>query len=186
MRAQWPDKPVFAAEFGVKQIGARAEATVPNFAALWAGITREPYVIGGALWTLNDYRSDYKGTPASGNREWGVVDLERRPKAAYHEARRVFAPARALEFDAAHIRLTPRGADEAPSYTLRGYRLEWTAREAAGGETRRGEIALPVLRPGDPAWESPAPAPGLESLRLIAPTGYDVLDGTPIAAPAGG
>ncbi len=186
MRAQWPDKPVFAAEFGVKQIGAQPAATVPNFAALWAGITREPYVIGGALWTLNDYRSDYKGTPASGNREWGVVDLERRPKAAYEEARRVFAPARALEFDAARIRLTPRGADEAPSYTLRGYRLEWTARPADGGEARRGEIALPVLRPGDPAWEQPAPAPGLESVRLLAPAGYDVLDGTAFAAPAGG
>lgn len=181
MRAQWPDKPVFAAEFGVKQIGASPSAVVPNFAALWAGITQEPYVIGGALWTLNDYRSDYKGTPASGNREWGVVDLERRPKAAYEEARRVFAPARALEFDSARIRLTPRGADEAPSYILRGYRLAWTARAAkAGAEARRGEITLPVIHPGDATWECPAPTSELETVRLVSPLGYEVLDGAPL------
>jgi hypothetical protein len=130
------------------------------------------------VWTYNDYRSDYKGTPASGNREWGVVDVHRNLKGAYHEVRRAFSPVRALGFDGQRIVVTPRGREELPSYTLRGYRLEWTAGGAAGmeGAVTTGVIELPELVPGAAVWETKAPA-GLVSVRLVTPTGYAVTDG---------
>jgi hypothetical protein len=64
------------------------------------------------------------------------------------------------------IRLEPRRADEVPSFILRGYRLKWDG----------GEIALPELKPGDPAWTSPKPVKPGATVKLITPTGYDVAE----------
>lgn len=173
-RADWPDKPVFIAEFGVEQIGVGDAALVPNFERLWAAIGAEPYVIGGALWTFNDYRSDYEGTPASGNREWGVVEVNRNLKGAYHEVRRAFSPVQSLAFDDRNIVLTPRASGALPSYTLRGYRLEWT-----NAQGTPGEIALADIIPGDDAVKITLPphADDIIAVRLFTPTGYNVADG---------
>ncbi|MEY4489971.1 MAG: hypothetical protein RIQ79_2479 [Verrucomicrobiota bacterium] len=175
VRADWPDKPVFMSEFGVAQIGVGDAAKVPRFAEIWAAIGEEPYVIGGSLWTFNDYRSDYKGTPASGNREWGVVDVNRKPKGAYEEVRRAFAPVKALTFDDRRVVLTPRAAGELPSYTLRGYRVEWT-----NAEGKCGAINLPDIAPGSEALELslPAEAGVVTAVRLVTPTGYRTVEGT--------
>ncbi len=174
VRADWPGKPVFMSEFGVDQFGVGANARIPHLAEIWAAIGEEPYVIGGSLWTFNDYRSDYKNTPASGNREWGVVDVNRKPKCAYADVRRAFAPVKALAFDDRRIVLTPRAAGELPSYTLRGYRVEWTN---AGAKS--GTITLPDIAPGTAALELPLPADAgaITAAQLITPTGYRVTDG---------
>lgn len=174
VRADWPEKPVFMAEFGVEQIGVGAAAKVPRFSEIWAAIGEQPYVIGGSLWTFNDYRSDYKGTPASGNREWGVVDVNRTLKGAYQEVRRAFAPVQNLSFDSRRIVLTPRAAGALPSYALRGYRVDWTNTEA-----RHGSIALPDIAPGSAALELalPADAGTLSTLNLVTPLNYRVADG---------
>ena len=177
LRGRWPDKPIFLSEFGVGQIGAGEESRVPNFDAIWQSFGVETYVIGGALWTFNDYRSDYHGTPASGNREWGVVDVERRPKAAYAEARRVFAPVRGLGFSGDTITLEPRGLDELPSYMLKGYALKWTSKAVRNGKPVGGRIELPEIKPGMKMIEVKAPGGELASVCLVSPTGYEVLDG---------
>lgn len=179
LRGRWPDKPIFLSEFGVKQIGAGDAARVPNLFAIWASFGVEPYVIGGSLWTFNDYRSDYHGTPASGNREWGVVDVNRRPKAAYTEVRRAFAPVRALSFTNGKITLQPRKADDLPSYTLKGYSLKWTASAANGAKPQAGLIALPDLKPGADDLVLNAPVNDLAAVTLISPLGYEVLDAEP-------
>ncbi len=49
-----------------------------------------PYVVGSSLWSYNDYRSNYKGTPASGFREWGVVSEKREPKKAYKQIKELY------------------------------------------------------------------------------------------------
>jgi len=179
VRRRWPSKPIFLSEFGVGQIGTGEAARVPNFAAIWEALGKEPYVIGGALWTFNDYRSDYAGTPASGNREWGVVDVERKLKPAYEEVQRAFAPVRALSFAESKIRLEPRALNELPSYTLKGYSVRWTERKGEGGEARRGVIALPEVRPGGEVQEFSVQANSLESVTLVSPTGYSVLEAHP-------
>ncbi len=174
LRSRWPEKPIFYSEFGVAQIGATLDATIPNGEEIWAAIGSEPYVIGGSLWTFNDYRSDFKGTPASGNREWGVVTVDRQPKAAYEQVRRLYSPVRSLAIADGKIRIEPRAPSEIPSYTLRGYRLIWVAAAPDGSVRSRGTIPLPDLKPGDPAWEIKVPDPGVSELGLVTPTGYEV------------
>lgn len=170
VRRDWPEKPIFMSEFGVKQIGAGKDATIPRFAEIWDAIGKEPYVIGGAVWTFNDYRSDYRETPPSGNREWGVVDVDRNPKAAYQQVRKAFAPVRSLTITSDRVRVEPRGRDELPSYTLRGYRLEWG--EAKGSGVPRSSIKVPDLVPGAPVWEFPLPDKTVRSIRLVNAAGY--------------
>jgi beta-galactosidase len=179
VRRRWPEKPIFLSEFGVEQIGVGDAARVPNLGEIWAAIGKEPYVIGGALWTLNDYRSDYPGTPASGNREWGVVDVDRNLKPGYAEVQRAFAPVRALSFAGSKIRLVPRALDELPSYALKGYTLRWTERAAAGAAAKSGVIKLPDLQPGAGLLDLLVEAGGLAGVTLVSPTGYSVLEATP-------
>jgi beta-galactosidase/beta-glucuronidase len=179
LRERWPDKPVFYSEFGQGQIGASLDAKIPEVEKIWGNISKEPYVIGGALWTFNDYRSGFKGTPPSGNREWGVVDIERRPKAAYWQIRKLFSPVHSLEIKGGAVLLTPRSGAEIPCYTLRGYEIAWKRFDSKGKATGEGRLALPDVAPDSPPWTSPIPEAG-EAARvtvsLITPTGYDVAD----------
>lgn len=179
VRRRWPEKPIFMSEFGVGQIGVGEKAKVPNFEAIWAALGQEPYVIGGALWTFNDYRSDYQGTPPSGNREWGVVDVERNLKPGYAEVRRAFAPVRGLSFAQSKIWVAPRAVNELPSYTLKGYAVRWVEHAAEGATPRTGVIELPEVRPGAEVLELVVDARALAGATLISPTGYSVLEATP-------
>ena len=163
LRQKWPRLPVFFSEFGSKQFGATPGALIPGLEERWASLQGHPYIIGVALWTFNDYRSDYKGTPPSGNREWGVVDVQRRPKAAYAQIRKLYAPVHTLRLADGVVRIVPRQATEIPAYTLRGYKLTWDG----------GELTLPDLKPGDPEWSGPCKA---RSVRLVTPTGYAVAE----------
>jgi len=178
LRSRWPEKPVFYSEFGVAQIGGSLDALIPNGEQIWAAIASEPYVIGGALWTFNDYRSDFKGTPASGNREWGVVTVDRQPKAAYEQVRRLYSPVRSLAIAEGKIRIEPRAPSDIPSYTLRGYRLSWAAAAPDGTVKSRGTIPLPDIKPGDPVWETKLPDPGVSEVGLVTPGGYEVATST--------
>ena len=91
--------------------------------------------------------------------------------------RRWYCPVRSLDVVGAAAVLQPRGHDEIPSYTLRGYTVKYVLRDRAGREAGRGEIPVPALKPGDPAWTAPLPGAkeGLSvELTLFTPTGYDV------------
>jgi len=167
VHSKWPDKPIFFSEFGVTQFGTGPAARIDGLAERMALATvGRPYVIGISLWTFNDYRSDYPNTPPSGNREWGIVEEDRRPKAAYQQVRELFSPVRSLSVKDGFIYLVPRGTDETPSFILRGYKLRWD----------EGEIALPNIKPGDPVWTSESKIKPGVVVRLISPTGYDVAE----------
>jgi beta-galactosidase len=178
VRSKWPDKPVFFSEYGVKQIGASLTARIPNIDGILADMEKQPYVIGGALWTFNDYRNGFKkGGSASGNREWGVVDIDRHPKAAYWQIRKLYSPVHSLTVDNGTVTVQPRTSQEIPSYALRGYQLAWQVLDADHKVTAEGKLPLPDLAPNAPAWTSPIPgaqsAPGVK-VTLLSPTGYDV------------
>ena len=185
VRKKWPEKPIFYSEYGTHQIGASLTAKIPQIDAIWAEIAHDPYVIGGALWTFNDYRSDFKGTPASGNREWGVVDVERRPKAAYWQIRKLYSPIRSLTVSGGRVSIEPRHPEDIPSYSVRGYHVVWTAKDATGTVTAKGEIPVPELKPGAPVWSAAIPgvkADAVVTASLITPTGYAVHDSEAPAA----
>ncbi len=176
LHAKWPDLPIFFSEFGARQIGAASDATIPGLEKTMATLAGHPYVIGVSMWTFNDYRSDYRGTPASGNREWGVVDVDRHPKAAYQQVRRLFSPVHSLTVVNGVVKIEPRGTDEIPSYCLRGYKLKWDG----------GEMNVPDLKPGDAAWTASILAqtgPGTTEVTLMTPTGYAVADSTEQLSP---
>jgi beta-galactosidase len=182
VRSRWPDKPVYFSEFGSTQIGASLDAEIDNIDGIWAAISSEPYVIGGGLWTFNDYRSrrGFKNIPASGNREWGVVDVERRPKAAYHQIRRIWSPVRSLTVVDGFIRIEPRSTSEIPSFTLRGYKVHYTIKDPVDGRTiTTGEIPVPDLVPDSPVWTAPVPgatAGHIIEASLFSPTGYSMIE----------
>jgi hypothetical protein len=167
VHAKWPEKPIFFSEFGIKQFGGSLDARINGLEEMYRLATAgNPYVIGVSLWTFNDYRSDYHGTPPSGNREWGIVTEDRQPKAAYEQVRKLFSPVHSLTVTNGIIRLEPRRSDEVPNFTLRGYKLKWDG----------GEISLPDLKPGDAAWTSEAKVKPGTTVKLFTPTGYDVAD----------
>jgi hypothetical protein len=167
LRGKWPNLPVFFSEFGASQIGTGTNAIIPGMDNRFHTLKNLPYVIGVSVWTFNDYRSNYKGTPPSGNREWGVVTVDRQPKPAYWQMRKLFSPVNSLTVSNGVIRVMPRRTNEIPSYTLRGYKLKWDG----------GEAALPDLKPGDPVWTSDVKVKPGTVVKLFSPTGYDMAEG---------
>jgi beta-galactosidase len=167
VHGKWPEKAIFFSEFGMRQFGGGLDARINGIEDMYRVLSEgKPYVIGFSLWTFNDYRSDYQGTPPSGNREWGIVTEDRQPKAAYAQMRKLFSPVNSLTVTNGVIRLQPRSPYEVPSFTLRGYKLKWDG----------GEIKLPVLKPGDPVWTAKKKIKPGVSVKLMTPTGYDVAD----------
>lgn len=182
-----PAKTLFYTEYGVGQLLENLDADL-SARSLLDSIRHLPYLIGGSLWTFNDYRSRYFGTKeASGNRPWGVVDVYRRKKRAYYSFRREQNPLRSLQIEpsgatSAFVRLQPRAPFDLPAYPLHGYRLLWKRIDADGRIGQSGLLPLPDIRPGD--------APQSHALRwrpdgafaltveLLAPTGDALADTT--------
>ncbi|WP_010134591.1 glycoside hydrolase family 2 protein [Ochrovirga pacifica] len=88
---RFPNKPIFLSEIGRGQIGPAPNAELKQELVDWMKQLKEyPYVTGLSLWSYNDYRSDYKGTPESGFREWGIVSERREKKKAYKQLKEVY------------------------------------------------------------------------------------------------
>jgi beta-glucuronidase len=74
----YPDKPMFVTEFGkMGEPGVHDPERIKDISTAVAAMKERPWMIGGSLWTWADYRSLHRGTPASGIRYWGVVNLDR-------------------------------------------------------------------------------------------------------------
>ncbi|OBQ52827.1 glycoside hydrolase family 2 [Tamlana sp. s12] len=88
---KFPGKPIFLSEIGIKQIGPAHDGTLSEeLVNQISGLRNYPFVVGSSLWSYNDYKSGYKGTPASGFREWGVVNEKREPKKAYEQIKALY------------------------------------------------------------------------------------------------
>ena len=74
----YPDKPVFVTEFGkMGEPGTHDPERIKDITDAVNAMKARTWMIGGSLWTWADYRSLHRGTPASGIRYWGVVNLDR-------------------------------------------------------------------------------------------------------------
>ncbi|NIJ45928.1 beta-galactosidase/beta-glucuronidase [Wenyingzhuangia heitensis] len=83
---RFPNKPIFISEIGKGQIGPVPDAVLKDELVEYIYKLKDyPYVTGVSIWSYNDYRSDYKGTPESGFREWGIVSETREQKKAYKQ-----------------------------------------------------------------------------------------------------
>jgi hypothetical protein len=170
--ARWPDKPFFLSECGIRQLVGGVNADFdPTFVPGWESFARGqfPNLMGASLWSFNDYRSNYPGTPPTGFRSWGVVDQHRNLKPAYHTIRKLHSPVEILKVNGVTATVKTRPPGHIPSYTLMGYKLVWEKGELTG------EVPLPTLSPGDPAWTGDLPVSGA-IVKLVTPLGYDIDD----------
>lgn len=176
LRTKWPALPVFISEYGSRQFGEQLGARIPGLDERWDSLAGMEALIGLSLWTFNDYRSNYARSEPGELRSWGVVDLWRQPKEAARDIARLHSPVRSLRWQGEVARLVPRGSDEFPSFTLRGYQLVWEWRDKEGATLGGGLVALPEIRPGSPALEIPLtgkpPAFRSAVVTLVSPTGY--------------
>ncbi|WP_435690743.1 glycoside hydrolase family 2 protein [Paraglaciecola sp.] len=87
---KFPGKPIFLSEIGIGQIGGDKDSTFDKkLIDDLLTLKQFSYLTGFSVWSYNDYRSNYKGTPKSGYREWGIVDHNRNKKAAYFELKKI-------------------------------------------------------------------------------------------------
>ena len=89
----WPNKPLFVSEIGLGQIGLEPDEAVlaESLKTAIKDLKKLDYVVGSSLWTYNDYRSRYDGTPASQNRAWGVYNVWRQPKQGARQIQNLYA-----------------------------------------------------------------------------------------------
>ncbi|CAN5476164.1 beta-glucuronidase [soil metagenome] len=88
----WPTKPVFVTEFGkMGESGLHDPERTADITTAVEAMKARPWVIGGSLWTWNDYKSLIKGTPADGIRRWGVVNEKREHRDSWEAVRKLFA-----------------------------------------------------------------------------------------------
>jgi beta-glucuronidase len=87
----YPNKPVFVTEFGkMGEPGLQDPERIKDITTAVNAMKERPYMIGGSLWTWNDYRSLIKGTPANGIRSWGVVNIDREHRDSWKVVQKLF------------------------------------------------------------------------------------------------
>ncbi len=88
----YPDKPVFVTEFGkMGEPGTHDPERIKDITEAVTAMKARPWMIGGSLWTWNDYRSLHRGTPASGIRYWGVVNINREHRDSWDAVQKLFS-----------------------------------------------------------------------------------------------
>ncbi|MFH6991720.1 glycoside hydrolase family 2 protein [Flavobacterium sp. FlaQc-48] len=197
LKKRYPDKPVFMSEYGAYKTNLLYGT--PNNTSwnsmLVDKVTAKENLFGYSVWTFNDYRSLYKApnletaTPMHQNRQWGVIDVYRNKKRAYHQVRRFYAPVKNLKAElsfkdnkaTASVSILPRAKADIPSFELKDYSLLWELRSKDEKTAGGGIISLPEILPGSGElnktfeWEKNSNAAFLK-IALLSPTGYNVLD----------
>ncbi len=187
IHAKWPGKPMFFSEFGIGKFTTPSlDGDLPGLTDWYATIRgKNTFVIGGSLWTFNDYRSPYVQTLEDENRAWGLVNVWREKRRLYERLQRELSPVRDIVVEAldmekgsASVKIPIRSADDFPSYSMRDYRLSWELRDESGSVLVEGSEHLPLLRPedgewtGNISWENSNPDAFDFRIRLLSANGY--------------
>ena len=187
----FPDRMVVISEFGLAGLFApdTAQADRMRIAIMrsqLAEFARHDFVAGAIFWCYQDYRSHRNLWPGetTGWVEMGLVDENRQRLPSYAAWKEATSPARLgvawtregfgapTGFRATVERRPP---DELPSYELRGYRLEWEARDHDGTLLASASADLPVV--GAPAtvegnWPATRSRDVRLTVRVVRPTGF--------------
>lgn len=105
----WPDKPIFVTEIGKTQIGEELSQSglAESLKGAIENLRKLDYVVGCSLWTYNDYRSSFGGTPIGQCRTWGVYNTWRQPKRGATEIQQLYAVSdQKSELESMHPMLT--------------------------------------------------------------------------------
>jgi hypothetical protein len=190
--ALFPDKMLVISEFGAAGIFA---PDLESADRLRSKIMRDQLAlfakydwIGGAIfWCYQDYKSHRNLRPGfdKGQVEMGLVDENRQRRPSYGLWQRLNSPAKvALDWSPPTMYTPPegfratvarRGPDELPSYALRGYRVEWEARDDDDRLVAKGERVLPDVGEAQTVegkWAAPTTKAVTLTFRLYRPTGF--------------
>ena len=193
----FPDKPIFYSEYAKEIIDEDPNKGVIDARGILNEMRGREYLIGGSLWTFNDYRSGFTGTAVSGNRSWGVVNVFRQPKRAFFSFKKEYSPIKELKVDwhrsnnnpTMNITIVPRGVLDIPAYALNGYRIIWTVLDKSEKITQGGFYDLPEIKPGDSSLNKQVSmlnninGNATIKISLLTPGLYDVYDTTIYLAP---
>ncbi len=178
-----PGKPIFYSEYGSKITSEDPNKGDIDAKNMLDEIRNKPYLMGASLWTFNDYRSSYSGTPASENRSWGIVNVFRQKKRAYYTFRKEYSPFEEVKLEGTtKVTLQPRSITDIPAYKITGYRLVWEGNDRDGNLVDGGFLKLPEIEPGDKqmsrklVWNQPEINFASIKLSIIDPQGYSVYD----------
>ncbi|MGI5930686.1 glycoside hydrolase family 2 TIM barrel-domain containing protein [Pseudoflavonifractor sp.] len=192
----YPDKAIFVSEYGngqTSEIPDKAVINPANILNQWGDLD---YVFGASIWTLNDYRSNYSGTPLGQNRVWGVTTVWGDKKIGFETLQKAASPVKSLTVTASGdtaseggsalliLSVESRdGAAELPSYPIRGAALKWEALDASGNVVDSALVSIPDMEPDGSTWQTAAvldaiPAGGLGAIRatVIDAQGYEIAE----------
>jgi beta-galactosidase len=188
MHKLFPEKILFYTEYGYGQFTESLDGEL-NAKGILDSLRWKPYLMGGSLWTFNDYRSAYLQTKEfSENRAWGIVDVFRQKKKAYFAFRKEYAPVREFQVsnltqNAANLTITPRKTLDLPAFTLKNYTLIWKITDEKGKVLDGKFKQITAIQPNDNdvveqlKWKPNEQANALQ-VTLLSPTNYSICDTT--------
>lgn len=156
IRTAFPGKPIVMSEYGYCACTAdRPEGDARRIQVLreHTAIFRDfPEIAGLIFFCYNDYRTHVgdRGLGALKQRVHGVVDVLGNRKPSFETLREESSPVALLtaKGTAARLQVRVRARAAVPCWTLRGYRLRWTAYGYGEFPVEQGEVAIPDLAPG--------------------------------------
>lgn len=194
---RYPNKAIFMSEYGGHTQNLIYDTPDKSlFKSLMVDkLPAQKSLIGYAIWTYNDYRSNYQAlnpqttTPLHQNRQWGIVDVYRNKKRAFRQMQNFYAPVSSIhikttKFDEktnkSEIIIEARKLEEIPAYSAKGYQLVWELRGFDNINLQTGLISLKDIYPGDQPtkhaieWNSANAA--FLKVSLLSASGYSVKD----------
>jgi beta-galactosidase/beta-glucuronidase len=156
LHAAFPGKPVVISEYGycacTKDRPEGDEHRMEDLRSHDAVFRSKDFVAGAIFFCYNDYRTHvgYRGVGALKQNVHGVVDLCGARKASYEVLRRELSPVDSLtvenHLNAFQLRLKTR--QDAPMYSLRGYKLRGTFYGEGDIPIEQHEVELPEIAAG--------------------------------------
>jgi beta-glucuronidase len=188
----YPDKMLIISEFGAAGMFAPDLESADRLRSKimrdqLALFARHDWIGGAIFWCYQDYKSHRNLRPGmdKGQVEMGLVDEHRQRRPSFHLWRELNAPAKVLlDWNPLTVYTAPagfratisrKGADELPSYDLRGYRVAWEARDDDDGLVAKGEETLPdvgAARTVEGKWTAPSTKAVTLTFRIHRPTGF--------------
>lgn len=171
IHAEYPAKPLVISEFGLCEPvfpggDTRRIADVSFQMPLYGSL---PFITGSIYFCLNDYRT-HMGEDFTYNypqRVHGLVDIKMHPKPSYEVVKTLCSPLVLKHLDKSADKWTIElmASYGLPSYTVEGYTI-------TGGKTN---YTIPTLKPGEKIKFSIIVPENCNELKVIRPTGFEVL-----------
>ena len=191
-----PDKALFITEYGSKQTSEIPDKAVITPRSWLDQYGTQTHVFGASIWTLNDYRSNYSGTPLGQNRAWGVTTVWGDKKIGFESLREASSRVKKLSVEVsgdtdreggsaiARVTVQSRNIEnELPAYPIRGAVLKWETYSSAGSIISSGLIDIPDIQDDGSSWETAVaiqniPSGGIGALRVtvIDALGYEIAE----------